>query len=233
MIQKEFRELWRGALAPYLILLAVPLLRFLRIGDAATPLWRSGGELLPLLFAAILYANAFGSGLYLFRSEHKDQAWEYLLTLPHGRWRLLGWKTAPRLLLLAPQMVVYLALGGSRQHHFLLHPGWMGLWLLLLLVLGMSLSLFEQKNTMAVLSLCVFYAIVFLFLAVRRLLPELPAEQAAWCAALPIVILALAFIREYRRFDLAAQGRRSGIFVWTTLSPIVLLTLAGMAVVFL
>lgn len=98
MLKKEFQDTLRILLESSLFLFAIPVVLLVA--------WIFGLEVPAedLLFAvplATIFIFAAYSGMALFLRERRDKSFEYMLTLPLSRLKLLALKMLPRVLVLA------------------------------------------------------------------------------------------------------------------------------------
>ncbi len=194
-----------------------------------------------LLAAVISWtANYFGSNL--FRAEYKDHAFEYMMSLPFSRYRLLLYKLIPRTAILFLLTAIYeivafiyvAPLAACRgEFFFLVDPQFFPFWVLFLLLSGVFVGLFEQKNWMALVTLIVFYSTVFLSLGSKALFRLLDKGMAnnmnesgialLGGTAIISIILGFGFFLVYRKFDARSLGMYSKRFAMYTLPPFLVL----------
>jgi len=197
------------------------------------------GTIRTMFFGFMLLSYSFFSGLLVFSQEYSDGALEYLLTLPLSRWRLLGEKILARLLPLFAALLAYLlparaylqqTTNAENPMSLLFAPGKLPILLPIMLLLffacGLFLSLFEIKNTSALVSLAIFPPIILVPLALAKAAGTsdfiLPSGLALVC-----LILAIFFFRLYPRFDLAAPQLKARAFNLGILSIMSLLSLSA------
>ncbi len=97
MLKKEFFDTLRALLESSVVLLAIPMMKGVAmLMGFSLPL----RELANVIGVATIVAFAGYSGLTLFQGERKDNGFEYLLTLPYSRLRILVTKWLPRFLVL-------------------------------------------------------------------------------------------------------------------------------------
>ncbi|MCG8668276.1 MAG: ABC transporter permease subunit, partial [Pseudomonadales bacterium] len=87
MLKKEINDTLKTLLYSSLFLVLIPVSMV-----AKAPITRS-------LFVMYIVLLALYSGVTLFRTEKRDRAMEYMLSLPVSRWRILSFKVLPRLAL--------------------------------------------------------------------------------------------------------------------------------------
>lgn len=97
MLKKEFRDTLRILLESSLMLLAVPLiiLTLLIMGLKVNYV-----QLIKIISIITVFAFSGYSGLGMFLWEKRDKGFEYLLTLPISRLKLLFYKLLPRFVVL-------------------------------------------------------------------------------------------------------------------------------------
>ena len=199
--------------------------------------------------AFIIILFAFDSGIRSFYSEFRHKALEYLLTFPISLRRILIEKLLAQIFVLLPAVIVYMIFAGhfserlamgSGFFYIFLRPTFFPIWVVLLLLNGFFLSLFEMKNIMALVSLANMYVLVLVPLALFKILKHLsftlnPQTMALLAVGsgllLTTAILAGVFFRLLLRFDLAAPSRYSRIFGWFLFTTFTILSLAGLTVV--
>jgi hypothetical protein len=229
MIGLELKRCWFYILKLSLALAAIPLAsRYL----PKMVLEMQGGE------RRILSGFVFFFGLMamfmihvmtsnLFKAERRNSALEYMLTLPLGKWRLLGQKLAVRLMIVLPFWAVYMVLArfylqNPLTEAFLFpltHPLYMQFSLLFMLGSGFLLAAHEQKNWGAIVSLLLFYDLAFGTMAFRSFfihegwLMDQPVHQSGLAYALAVLVclglLVYPFMVNMKRFDLRAFARDS------------------------
>ncbi len=262
MWKKELRLLVKPTLGYLCILLAVPLLSLFKVRDFrinGVPFLAmvsggtvSGGggywSMFLFFFAVILMVIANHYGFSMFAPEHKDGAFEYMMTFPMSRRRLFWRKLAPRLTVLAGLLSVYLVSAvltfgispaEKGKFYMFVDPLFMPLWVLFLLLAGGMLSFFQQKNIMAVVTEVTILAVLFipigLYDVLDRFFPSLAAEpdMTSYCLAFGVlailVILGSVFVPVYRRFDMRGMGYFGKKYALRVLPPLGILALAGLA----
>ena len=163
----------------------------------------------------------------MWRAERRSGALEYLLTFPEGRGRLLFRKMAVRLGVVLPFWLIFailshLYLRDPRLDGFLFplnHPVFMHLTFLFMMGCGFLLSLHEQKNWGAVVSLLLLYDIVLLTLAFSGVLkhwgiwdgqPLLQRGLGYTAAVLScLLMLFLPFMSQMRSLDLRTFSQQN------------------------
>ncbi len=196
------------------------------------------GAIKTLLFGFMLLSYSFFSGLLVFSQEHTEGALEYLMTLPLNRWRLLGEKALGRLVFLLAALLAYLVPAGAYLQkvdqaenpiQFLFTPGesltLLPIMLLLFFACGLFLSLFETKNTSALVSLAVFPPIILVPLALAKAIgPTVFIPLSG--LVLVCLVLAVFFFRLYPRFDLASPQLQARSFNFSVLAVMSILSVS-------
>lgn len=261
MLKKEFRDIVVPTLARLAVLGVIPILAV-----AGAPLsmgfrlifvrgfhffTRSPENLLPvslvLLLGILIFLAANFLGAKAFRCEHRDRAFEYLFALPLSRWQILRCKLLPRLAVLAVLTLIYEVLaftvisplrpirGGL---FFLIDPLFFPFWVIYIFLVGFFLSLFEQKNWIAVVLLSLFPATVLVSLAFRTMLESSRSVPVAlrylsgiafglgtWVV---MAVLAAAFLLVYRKFTLKSPRLIARRFALLSLPPLAILIFASL-----
>lgn len=227
MILQEIRRCYAQISLMFLALLLIPWGgRFLPKVAVET----EGGEkrvvgIFVLMLGFITLLTVYGLASRLFHAERKKGALEYMLTLPQGKWRLLGQKIGARLLIVLPFWIVFMILCRFYLHDPILdpflfslnHPLYMQFSLLFMLGGGFLLSHHEQRNWGAVVSLLLFYDLVVGTLFLSSLFSRygwfstLPLHRRGVAYALSVIIclllLLLPFLTMMKRFDLRSFVR--------------------------
>lgn len=229
MIRMELKRCWLYIVELILALVAIPLAgRYLPglVLDAS-----DGGRWILVrfvfLFGLLAVAMIHVMTANLFKAERRGNALEYMLTLPLGKWRLLGQKLVARLLIVLPFWGVYMVLArfylqNPLTEPFLFpltHPLYMQFSLLFMLGSGFLLAAHEQKNWGAIVSLLLFYDLAFGTMAFRSLFMhegwfmDQPVHQSGLAYALAVIVclglLLYPFLVNMKRFDLRAFARDS------------------------
>lgn len=260
MIKKEFRDIIQFTLLLLACLLIVPLLVLFRISITGVvnflvvslfPILKSGagnmymtGFTFHLGFIIFLIANHYG--FHAFHSEHKDRAFEYLLSFPFSKYRILLYKLIPRIGILFLLTILYEALafyyliplrsiqGGL---FFLMDPVFFPFWVLFVLAAGFFVGLFEQKNWIAVVSLMVFLGFIFISLGIKTIMPSVSSGMAqniylnglsfVLGTLVIMVVLGTCFLLVYRKFDMKSNSIFARRFAGFVLPLLTTLTALG------
>jgi hypothetical protein len=201
--------------------------------------YRTGTTLLEYMAGgfAILWMISVGYLAYnMFRPEEKDNAVEYILSLPIPRWKLLIWKTVPRMVILLiliaiPLLSVYI-------------PIWMVAFVVFSQGCGFVLGIVGRKSWIARLMLFVMMICVWLinsippkfmwrqYVPASSLLPDpspimMFIEHIRFSQLSYILIefgfLALILIPIYRKWDLKPVRARELSFAKRAIVPLILL----------
>lgn len=192
---------------------------------------------------ALLWMIAIGYLAYnMFRPEEKDKAVEYILSLPISRWKLLIWKTVPRIavLLLANVIAKCLGVGYSWFWSF---TGLLS-FIVFSQVCGFALGIVGRKSWITRLMLFVMTICAFIinsippefiwkeFIKPSSLLPY-PSPIMSWMehvrfSQLPYILveigfLALILVPLYRNWDLKPTRTRELSFAKRSLIPMIVL----------
>ena len=124
MIKKEFRDIIQFTLPLLTGLFIVPLLALFKVSITGIvnflvvslfPILKSGAENIYMtsfifLLGFIIFLTANHYGFHAFHCEHKDRAFEYLLSFPFSKYRVLLYKLIPRVAVLFLLTLLYEAL---------------------------------------------------------------------------------------------------------------------------
>ena len=192
---------------------------------------------------ALLWMIAVGYLAYnMFRPEEKDNAVEYILSLPIARWKLLIWKMVPRVLILFIPEVVVNSLGSTHLWFY----NFTGLLAFIIFsqVCGFALGLVGRKSWITRLMLFVMTICAFIinsmppkfiwkeFVKGSSLLPY-PSPFLMWMehvrfSQLPYILvefgfLVLMLVPLYRTWDLKPIRVRELSFAKRSLIPMIVL----------
>jgi len=104
MLKKEFRDTLRILLESSVMLLAVPLIFLMSLIMGFTINYV---ELTKIIAIITVFVFSGYSGLGMFLGEKRDKGFEYLLTLPVSRLKLLIYKLLPRFVVLMLYLVTW------------------------------------------------------------------------------------------------------------------------------
>lgn len=207
MLKKEFRDTAIRFVESMLILLAIPIAYFT---DKLLIHFQSPFlEILDVVSIITFIAFSVYAGATLFQAEKKDRAFEYLLSLPLTRRKILWHKLLPRLVfVMALALIQFFARGASTGLN-------MGFALIVLFLAAAFLSLPVDSVIMVFLGVGMLY---YLFLLAAKMLYHLMIhlwrehgspynprnEFSSWviAALLVLVPLGIAFWKTVKNFDL-------------------------------
>ncbi len=246
MLKKEFAAIGLPVLTRLTVVLILPTAFWL----AKKEFGSSVAILLIICLNVGIAWTANHLGLSAFKSERNDRAWEYLLTFPYSRRRILLNKTAPRLLVLAGLVGAYSLIvpwvtgtvsnpavpspfKGSSFEVFM-SPWPITLLSLMLFVTGLSLSLFDLRSMRILAGLPGYLLFVLMVEAgwARLYLPEqatglLPNWNLA--ALFVTAIAGISFWLVFRRFDLREEAAHRRRYLAFALPPALLAFAATLA----
>jgi ABC-type transport system involved in multi-copper enzyme maturation permease subunit len=257
MIRKEFRDILQSTFVRLSFLGIIPLLAILKVSP-----WKIYHFFLRSMFRILngyaehIYLNSFTFllavlilwtanqyGTHAFRGEHRDRAFEYLLSFPFSKLRILVYKFVPRVLLLLLLTILYEVLAfhyvvPMRQIQgplfFFIDPVFFPVWVLFFLAAGFFLGLYEQKNWIAVVTFLTFFSTLLISLglckAILRAIDPGIVDKSHFTGLsfligvmLVLVVLGTAFFTVYRKFDMKSPGLHARRFAFRVLPPLVLL----------
>lgn len=256
MLKKEFRDIIKPVLAILSVSLIVPLLALLKVSLHGTfyflvtrvykVLKSVNGDVYILSFVFLLGFLIFWTanmlGFAAFKYEHKDRAFEYLLSFPLSRYRILRHKFISRFIVLLSLTAIYEILAATfliklrplqGSLFFLFDLPFFPLWVLFFFLAGFFIGLFEQKNWIAVISITTFMSTILVSLAIKTLLH--PGDTAAFnisnlngtgfaCGTFIIMaVLGAAFFSVYRKFDIKSPHIHARRFTLLALPPLIFL----------
>jgi len=161
--------------------------------------------LILFLFSLTILVAANVLGFNAFRKEHEDQAFEYLLTFPVSKARILFHKLIPRLLVLGGMIFAYIAatLAAGWEGRavpgklfFLIDPVFFPFVVLTVFFCGFLIGIFEQKDLVSVVTLLSFLSLFALPAGASILLePLYPGSWSMlWRNGLSFIIGATALL---------------------------------------
>jgi ABC-type transport system involved in multi-copper enzyme maturation permease subunit len=265
MIKKEFMDIIKPFLVRLSPLVLVPLVYIFKI--PTTYIYRipfifplsflksTTDHDVVLLFIFLLglitFLNANYLGVNIFAGEHRDKSFEYLLSFPFSKKRILFNKLVPRIVLLAAATAVYeilafiylvplRSLQGSL--YFFVDPLFFPLWVLFFFLGGVFVGLFEQKNWTAVVMAVTLIATGWFSIAsgtvIRRMLPGtfqgfyLPGVSMGIGVLVILSILGIAFWSVYQRFDAKSMELHAKRYAVRVLPAMTILIAVSVAVLF-
>ncbi len=162
MIKKELRDILIPTILRLLTVLIVPTIALVQRRPwivAAITAWSLG---------PVTYWIAHNLGINTFKAEHRDRSFEYMLTYPYSRFRLLVNKVAPRLAVLMVLGTVYLLMYRayffpflvanppmSGDMFFFFFPDFFPWFTLFFYFAGMFAGLFDWKNVKVIIGFVV------------------------------------------------------------------------------
>lgn len=154
MFLKELKDTLKQTGSIMTLMVVMPLIYLL---DSS--FYRTGTTLLEYMAGgfAILWMIALGYLAYnMFRQEEKDNAVEYILSLPIPRWKLLLWKTVPRI------VVLLVLIGISFGFGFEYIPIGMVAFVVFSQICGFTLGIVGRKSWITrlmlfVMAICVYF----------------------------------------------------------------------------
>ena len=240
MIKKEFREI----IIPALSRLATMAL-FLVIAMIVVPSsFKISLYVMCLGYVIFWIANCYG--ISAFKSEYRDNAFEYLLSFPLSKSRILMNKILPRLAILSLLTVIYEILAVIyivpifREQSFqvggfaLFEPLFFPLWVAYFLFAAITVGLFEWKSLRILIGFVPLLLTIFISLGIKTLFASFSIRFNPFCylhgisftigVLIATGIMGAAFVSVYRKFDLRAMAFHKKKFVLRSLPALLLLT---------
>ena len=246
MIKKEFKEIIIPALVRLsIILIPAPLLLF--VGSGHYPVMNILKITAATLAVAILWV-ADNYGMHVFKSEYQDHSFEYLLSFPLSKAKIVYNKLAPRAAILfgltvfyeCSVILIWLNMPQSREFmSFPLNPVFFPLWVIFFLFTGFCLGLIEQRSWRAEANFLIFLCYIFISLAVYPALRYLDifqgefrlASSFAFGALIIIAIMGTAFVSVFKTFDLRMLKSYGKKILYRTLPLIFVLAVAAVVII--
>jgi len=242
MWKKELRSL----ILPVLIrlsLLVVPFVfaavRWFTHGTLPSLRGMLMSELIIFWVSVLWVANHLG--IQTFRAEFRDKAFEYFLSLPFTRPRLLAFKLVPRLAVLAILVTIYevclFMLNPTGEKLIdIVHPVYYPIWVLLIFFFGFLLSFLESPNTRALGNFVIFFYFFMIDIGMITLMSKLEIGLGNGIDAVPfmasgaliLLIMGTAFFRIALKFDLRAPTCFARSYLRAVFIPLTVLALAGL-----
>ncbi len=174
---------------------------------------------------ALLWMIAVGYLAYnMFRPEEKDNAVEYILSLPISRWKLLICKTVPRVAVLLALNLLISSLGSG----YLWFYNLTGLLAFVIFsqVCGFTLGIVGRKSWIARLMLFVMTICVFIINSMQPML--ISWDNSTFATSLPYILvefslLALILVPMYRTWDLKPVRGRELSLAKMAIVPLIVL----------
>jgi|GEM_PF-1415611 len=259
MLKKEFRDIIKPTLVRLGFLLIVPLLALFKVSlsgifhfllISVLHMIKAPAENIYIssfifLLGLIIFWTANHFGVYAFREEYRDWAFEYLLSFPFSKSRIFFYKFIPRVSILVVLVVVYEVLAFfyvipmrdiQGALFFLIDPVFFPFWVVFFFMGGFFVGLFEQKNWIAVVTLTVFSSSILISLGmctriIRSIEPKIifgsyfTGLSFTFGTLIILFVLAIAFFIVYRKFDLKSFALYARKFAFIVLPPLASLTL--------
>ncbi len=180
MLIKEFKHGLKKVLNIFIVFLIIPLiffiLRLFPVLDYFSLSVKDYIDIIVFFLWVIILLSSILLGTSAFESERKNNAFEYMLTFPVKKLKLIFYKFFPRLLILFSLIIVY-----EIFYHFsfyfiktsLFKPLYFPILIILLFILSFSFSLFEIRDTMALIVFFTYIGIFSLAFFFKRHLPLL------------------------------------------------------------
>jgi ABC-type transport system involved in multi-copper enzyme maturation permease subunit len=202
--------------------------------------------LLLFLLSLTILVTANVLGFNAFRSEHEDQAFEYLFTFPVSKRRILADKLIPRLLTLGGLLSVHIVASLffvqklrpiQGKLFFLIDPVFFPVVVLVVFFSGFLIGIYEQKNLVSVVTLLSFLSLIALpsgvFVLLKPIFPDswelFYKNGLAFTvgALLLLFILGVSALSTFGRMDLRSLPSSSRTFAWRALWPLGILCLGS------
>lgn len=258
MLKKELRDIMKPVLPVMLILgLFLSLYKLFPgiLGREILAISEKLGismsiDLYLIALVLTIVAGSLGSGA--FKSENKDDAFEYLLSSPLPGSKIILYKVLPRLTVLVMFLIVYILvflshttveINNMLSHSVFINPKFFVFWTLFIFFISLFPSIFRQKNWIAVSSLTTLLMVFVVPVALKKILFLLEFQSAntndtkiiSFLTGMGLILLvsAIAFFYSFKDFDLKEcffEGKRYSLF---TLIPQMILLVASIYVFFI
>ncbi len=168
---------------------------------------------------ALLWMIAVGYLAYnMFRPEEKDNAVEYILSLPINRWKFLIWKTVPRVAVLLVPIVIIPFVTNFIPIGIVAFVGFAQLC-------GFTLGIVGRKSWIARSMLFVMTICVYIINSIQ---PEFIWKDSFIASLLPYILvefgfIALILIPIYKKWDLKPVRARELSFAKRAMVPLIVL----------
>ena len=172
----------------------------------------------------LLWMIAVGYMAYnMFRPEEKDDAVEYILSLPIPHWKLLIWKTVPRVVILLALNLLAVFISGG--HLWFYNLTGLLAFVVFAQVCGFTLGIVGRKSWIARLMLFVMVICTYIVNSIPPVL--IWKYQVPASGLLNILVefgfLTLIFIPIYRKWDLKPVRVRELEFAKRAIVPLIIL----------
>ena len=221
MFLKELKDTLKQTGSIMMLMVVMPLIYLL---DSS--FYRTGTTLLEYMAGgfALLWMIAVGYLAYnMFRPEEKDNAVEYILSLPIARWKLLICKLVPRVVILLALNMLTVFLGSGHIWFYNL-PGLLA-FVVFSQVCGFTLGIVGRKSLITRLMLFVMTICAFIINSIPPVFiwkDQVPASGPL-NIIVEFVILALILIPIYRNWDLKPVRARELSFAKIAIVPLIVL----------
>lgn len=242
MIKKEFREILVPTLLRISVLSFFPLLSLPGITEFVSRY--NYYEFLSLTLGLVTLWIASTYGIDAFKSEHRDQAMEYLFSFPLSKSKIVLYKLIPRvsvLLVLAAANILVNFTGYSERFegegvlfYLVVFLSPMGAAMFFLLAGFFTSPFFEKKKPRIMINLLAYSALTAVSLGVHALLLKwgyvrhLLDFSFFTGSVLVLAAMGAAFVSVYGKMDLKPGLFHGKRFIYRTLPPLVALTVAGL-----
>jgi len=224
MLKKEFLDALKKLLECLLVLLAIPLAivwdKFvIHFG------W-SFLDIFKFVFAATIIVYSPYSGATIFQSEKKDRAFEYLLSLPLPRLKIIIYKVAPRIVFLMLLLVVSVFFS-------VFNNIWTaGLIFIILFLISLLLSIVLSSVIIGLIEVGLLYVLIHLnditinvllwkLKIANDIFPSFPTRL--FSAALVLVPLGIAFWLTFKNLDVKSFKLQMRPYLFIALPSILIL----------
>lgn len=251
MLKKEFRDIIKPTLIIMCLILILPLINLLNPDSLIFGYQSTNGKMndikisqpFDLYIIAIIItiaSGAFGSGM--FRSEYKDKAFEYLLSSPIPKTKIITLKVFPRLIVIVLFLIIYISIflahPGSDifsnvSESTFLNPAFFTVWTIFIFFISFFPSIFKQQNWIAVTSLMTLISIFVIPVAIKTVLLRSGIRSVntdnVWAFSfvtgmfIVFLISAIAFYLTCKNFDLKEQFFQGNKYSIISLIPQVIL----------
>ncbi len=221
MFLKELKDTLKQVGSIMTLLVVMPLIYLL---DSS--FYKTGTTILEYIGGgfALLWMIAVGYLAYnMFRPEEKDNAVEYILSLPITRWKLMVWKILPRVAVLFALNLLTVFIGGGYIWFYNLS----GLFTFVIFsqVCGFTLGIVGRRSWITRLMLFVMVICAFIINSIPPLL--IWKDQVPASSLLNIIVefgfLVLILIPIYRNWDLKPVRTRELSFAKVAIVPLIVL----------
>ncbi|GEM_PF-5690834 len=233
MWKKEFKYTLKKAVLVTMFPLVVPIMALIAHGML------NDKKILYDIFVSSWWVVLILSSLTIpgssFQQERKEKAWEYLLSTPTKKGKILLYKLVPRFAVFMVILIltlVFFHFTSSFSSNILYRPAGLILLPMLLFVSALSLSIFEMRDVMALFAFLFYLFSTIVAGFIKRVfhikIAGIPFNSfaVAWFISLTVfaIITLAGFIVVFSRFDLKPESVHRKKFLLGTGIPILLLT---------